>query len=410
MSASHFTTLPAPAKAVRNRAATGVKRASDSPVKPEKPYPEYPLFPHATGRWAKKIRGKLVYFGAWDDPQAALDRYQAEKDDLHAGRKPRPDAEALTVKEIVNAFLNHKDALLRAGELSPRTRRDYQETCDLLVSHLGKLRLVADVRPDDFASLRNKMSQRWGLHRLAKTIQYTRSVFKHALDAGIIDKPVCYGPGFARPSKRTFRLERAKQGAKVFTREEIHKLLGGASVPMRAMLLLGINGGFGNADCAGLPIAAVDFDAGWIDFPRPKTGIKRRCPLWSETVEALRAVLAERPGAKDAAHNGLVFITKYGGTWGKDTSDNPIAKETAKLLKALCITGRKGLGFYTLRHVFRTVADETKDQIAVDFIMGHEVAGMSTVYRESVSDERLRAVTDYVRAWLFADHRKNSRS
>jgi integrase len=45
-------------------------------------------------------------------------------------------------------------------------------------------------------------------------------------------------------------------------------------------------------------------------------------------------------------------------------------------------------GFYTLRHVFRTVADETKDQPVVDSIMGHESGHMSTVCRETIADER----------------------
>jgi hypothetical protein len=33
--------------------------------------------------------------------------------------------------------------------------------------------------------------------------------------------------------------------------------------------------------------------------------------------------------------------------------------------------------------------------------MGHEIPHMSSVYRETISDERLRAVTDHVRGWLF---------
>jgi hypothetical protein len=57
--------------------------------KPSKPYPEFTLFPHATGRWAKKMRGKLHYFGRWSDPDSALTKYLGQKEDLHAGLLPR---------------------------------------------------------------------------------------------------------------------------------------------------------------------------------------------------------------------------------------------------------------------------------------------------------------------------------
>src|SRR6516162_6538026 len=120
------------------------------PVKPAKPYPEFPLFAHAAGVWAKKIRGKLHYFGLWADPDAALKKYLEQKDALHAGRKPRPDADAVTVKDVANDFLNAKQALVDTGELSPRTWADYKLVCDLAVAHLGKSRRADDLGPDDF--------------------------------------------------------------------------------------------------------------------------------------------------------------------------------------------------------------------------------------------------------------------
>src|SRR5262249_37859885 len=86
-----------------------------------------------------------------------------------------------------------------------------------------------------------------------------------------------------------------------------------------------------------LPLSALDLDKGWVNFPRPKTAIERRIPLWPETVAALREALAERPAPKDTAHVGLVFITRWGESWAKDTCDSPISKEIAKLLKGAII-------------------------------------------------------------------------
>jgi integrase len=243
---------------------------------------------------------------------------------------------------------------------------------------------------------------------LGTTIQYIRSLFKYAYETDLIDRPMRFGPEFKRPSKKTLRLERAKAGPRLFSAEEIRKLIDAAGVPMRAMVLLGINAGFGNADCGRLPLVALDLDGAMIDYPRPKTGIPRRCPLWPETVEAIREALAKRRQPKHPADAGLVFLTNRGQCWAKDRHTeedirpiiaNPLSAQMRKLLKALGINGHRN--FYTLRHTFRTIADGAKDQPSADLIMGHESPHMSTLYRERIDDARLRAVADHVRAWLF---------
>src|SRR5262249_33779108 len=118
---------------------------------------------------------------------------------------------------------------------------------------------------------------------------------------------------------------------------------------------------------------------------------------------AIRDALAKRPEPLKEEHADLVFVTRCKASWHTGTTDGPLSREFGKLLRRLDINGRKGIGFYTLRHTFRTVADEAKDQPAADYIMGHESSHMSTVYRERISDERLKAVTDHVHRWLFGE-------
>ncbi len=123
--------------------------------KPTKPYPEFPLYAHATGRWAKKTHGKLYYFGPWDDPSAALDRYLEQRDDLFAGRIPRSTPEdGVAVRDLLNHFLMAKQRQLEAGEITPRTFADYRATCSRVVNAFGKNRRMDDLRSDDFGKLR----------------------------------------------------------------------------------------------------------------------------------------------------------------------------------------------------------------------------------------------------------------
>jgi integrase len=384
--------------------------SSGKPAKPEKPTPDFPLYAHAAGYWAKRIRGRVHYFGRWDDPNGALDNYNAQKDALHSGRKPREAIEGTTVKDLCNRFLAAKQGRVDAGELSPLSWKDYKDACDEIVAAFGKRRLLTDLGPDDFADLRKRLAAKCAPVRLGNSIQRIRSVFKYGYDVELLDRAIRFGPDFARPSRKVLRIERPRKDAKLFTADEVRRMIEAAGPQLRAMLLLAINAGMGNTDCATLPITALDLHRGFLDYPRPKTGIPRRAALWPETVAALKEALAERPTPKDEADAGLCFITKYGHRWARVvmtptktgyrvSQDDAVSKETRKLLDQLGIEGHRN--FYALRHTFRTVADGAKDQPVADHIMGHEVAHMSSVYREGIDDARLKAVADHVHAWLF---------
>jgi integrase len=370
-------------------------------IKPAKPTPNFPLFAHASGRWAKKIRGRLVYFGKWADPDAALTKYLTEADALHAGRSPSVDiAEGLTVRKLTGRFLTTKKRALEAGELSERSFHDYTTTCRRIEKSFGKSRLVADLRPADFERLRAAIGKTWGPVRIGNEVNRTRVVFNYAYKNGLLDRPMVFGEGFRRPSAKTLRLHRHRQGPKFFEAAEIRRLIEAASQPLKAMILLGINAGYGNADVGALPLTAIDLTAGWVNFPRPKTGVDRRCPLWPETVAALNEWRAERPEPKSDTDANLVFVTKYGFSWNKDIADSPITKELRKLLNKLKITGKRN--YYSLRHTFQTIGDEARDFIAVRRIMGHVGSpDIADLYRERISDARLQAVTDHVREWLL---------
>jgi len=85
--------------------------------KPAKPNPSFPLTPHNNGPWCKKTRGKVHFFGVWEDPQAAYDNYLRVAADLHAGRQPRltVSAEGATVKQVCNRYLTFQSPETRCG-------------------------------------------------------------------------------------------------------------------------------------------------------------------------------------------------------------------------------------------------------------------------------------------------------
>jgi integrase len=364
----------------------------------------------------------MHYFGkVVDDPQGekAVNLWLDQKDELLAGRTPRAGTtDAATVEDICNQFLAHKDELRKAGEITERTYAQYLATGKRIARAFGHKTPVDTLVADDFRHLRAGIAKDWGPVSLANEIQRVRSVFKYAYDSGLIDKPPRFGADFKKPSAKVLRQARAARGLRMFEREELLAVLAVATVNAKAMILLGINCGMGNGDVGFLPSKAIDLGRGWLKYPRPKTGIDRKIPLWPETIEALKAAMAERPKPTDPAHEPLFFISRHRLAYA-DTRGYRVGSEMVITLDKATVkdsTGKEtpvkrlGLSFYSLRHTFQTIAEGARDLAAVQSIMGHAASGsdMSATYRERVDDERLQAVVDHVRTWLFGTESQGS--
>ncbi|WP_197531764.1 tyrosine-type recombinase/integrase [Posidoniimonas corsicana] len=375
-------------------------------TQPKKPYPDFPLFPHARGYWAKKIRGKLYYFDRWENPDAALQQYLDQRDDLYAGRKPRAVGEdGVSLRELCNVFLTAKQSMVDSGELSNRHFQDLHRTCGRLIKAFGKHRLVDDLRVDELAEYRADLAKGWAPTTLGPELARTRSVFNFGYKAGVLDNPVRAISALAAPSKKLLRSHRQSLPKKLFSAEEVRALIASADdLQFAAMLHLAINTGFGNRDCSSITPDAFDLEQGWVTFPRVKTAIERRCPLWPETIEAIKRAADARADIKPTSPElrELAFLTPAGNSWGGDEVGSQVSKKFSKIAKkAGCY--RKGVGFYALRHTFATIGGDTGDQVAVRYIMGHVDNSIDAVYREGVMDDRLRRVVGHVRAWLFKE-------
>ncbi len=381
---------------------------------------DFPLSPHEpSSRWYKKVRGKRHYFGKLDDPQAALDLWLQQRDDLQAGRKPRPaTADGVTVKYLCNSFLTSKRQLVDTGELSGQSWHLYFTTCQTMGRVFGRSRVVVDLDPADFAALRAEFAKTCGPVALGNRVQRVRTVFKWGWEnrkSTGMTAPADFGSDFKKPKPAAMRMARAAKPRKLYTPAQVRTLIDAADVPMRAMVLLAINAALGNEDVARLERRHIGLNTGTLHYARVKTGIDRRAILWPETVEAIRAALEVRPDPIDPIDADLVFVTKYRRAWIRREVRKVDAPERGKpdvklhnvdavgqAFKRLCkAKDVPALGFYALRHTFATIAEQTRDFPAVELVMGHEDYNrMSTRYREGIEDDRLRAVAAHVRGWL----------
>lgn len=372
------------------RGVPGVLRMTQ---KPDKPRPDFPLFPHDRGKWAKKIKGKLVYFGRWEDPEHALSEYEKY---IAGDSGPGIAVEefGLTVRDACNAFFAAKKEMVSQGTMSQRTLTDYKRSVLSFGTFVGIDRLVESLTPEDFTKYKNHFAKSNNLVTTGNEITRIKSAFKWLVASKKIAQPE-FGPDFRKPPAKAVRKYRREKGLKLFTAEDIQAILDESGYRMKAMIFLGINCGYHNADIETLKLSTIlsAVKTGTIEHARTKTEVDRACPLWPETQNALNDWIQKRPDCK----SDLAFVLRDGAPLSSVNTD--VAKRFRSVRDAAGV--RLG-GFSWLRKTFATYASESNDQVAVDFIMGHVDDSIPGIYRQLVRGKRLEKVVQVVREWFLS--------
>ena len=369
-----------------------------------------PLFLHrGSGQWAKKVRGKTIYFGT--DKDAALKRWAEEKDRLLAGLKPKRLSGEPTLEELGNLFIAHCRNRQASGTLSEVSVNDYIRSIRRLCEFRGNDDQPGTWRPLDFAQIAEAYAQpvkrvtaiRGGIKGLAVSrrspvtvagdVRCIKAFLNWCADSELIPPPR-YGRNFSPVTQKETRIIRARVGRRDLAAADLRSILLQCSPSFKPIVLLAINGGVGNLDVSEMLLA--DYKGDWLDLPRGKTGAPRRIWIWPETRAAIDAYLLVRRN-----RGGLLFYTRFGEPWLRGT-DDAIGTAFTKARKAAGVA--RGT-FYDLRRTFATVAGETQDIAAIRLIMGHTAQSndMTALYTQSIGDDRLKRVSEHVRGWLFSN-------
>ncbi len=351
---------------------------------------KFPLTLHPTGQYCKKIKGKLYYFGT-NKPEA-LQRYLEDAFFLHSGKGQRRNITNgnVSIKTLCNLYLDHQNSRVQAGELTIRHYTDQVESLRKFVRFLGQHCTVNTITALDLQNYKRKLQKSYNsANRINLHIAIMKSMFHWAKKNEVLEAI----PNIDAVSKvKVIRKEKP-----TFTVKQIRKLLKASELQMKAMILLGLNCGFGNTDCSQLLWTNIDIKKSRVHYPRGKTGINRDLVLWPETVKAIKTLprtnerVFNTPTGKPLVRM-IETIDKAGNI--KYTNNDSVGKEFSKLIKKLDLKMEKGVGFYTLRRTAATLTARSGDPFAVQRLLGHADLKMATTYVQDVSEQTDRAINN----------------
>lgn len=370
---------------------------------------------NADGRWQKRHDSKLFYApkrlnkaDATQHIKGLIAAHDAERKALATGGVVKMAADEMTVKGLMNLFMEKKEKHVQQGRISQRTYDDLLKTCGRIIDCIGGRTRIAELDRARFANLRDCITRRKDGHKYGATAQQlmitrARQPFNFAVrDEGI---PVRGIGELELLTKQQLRQdEHERQAGKItLSAEECRQVIKAADPNMRAFILLGLNAGIEATAFA--EIKPGDFSDGFYGTPhdchkdairpgiRKKTGERRAFHLWPETIAAI-----------DAAGGGN-FRNSHGGKFTATTISGRIRR-----LMDDCGIECPGSASKIFRKTFNTVAmQRSSDGDTRKLVMGHVLRDLSTTtYADGWPRQKLIDISDAVHGWLFGDEPKRT--
>jgi len=248
----------------------------------------------------------------------------------------------------------------------PLTVRSYRTSVSDFTRLFGNTP-VETLDPEHFRKWKADVSKRLSHGTVRTRAVHIRGAFRWAHQEGLADMP--------RMGADFMRVRTSPPHRGTFSISEVEALIQASDGWIRLCILLGINLGFGNNDCAKLRPEHIQGE--FMDMLRPKTKSPRRGWLWPETRDAL----ADTPPPLRLKTGVPVCSDRHDG----------VNREFRSLARRVGVY-MPGRSFYSLRRTYRTIVDDHLDRPAIDLTMGHATPGMGARYVASISDDRIRAV------------------
>jgi integrase len=257
---------------------------------PKLPFPGFPLRPHRNGYWYKSHwnsrtkKSEQFYFGKWsDDPKGEravsdpLAGWLARRSAIMAGTdnlRIQTSDNDLYLGHLMERFLTFKRNKVHAGELSWTTLRDYIAEIPKFVRFLKPSMPASGLKPEHFSAYMRHLTdeRKLGRHARKRVRALITALLRYGVSNGWFAMPNC-GTDWMAPATNPDAMRQAKARAgikdhsdRIFTGEEIDRLLQRATPTFKALILVAANVGLGPADLGRLTWDKIDMTHGWLRY------------------------------------------------------------------------------------------------------------------------------------------------